>query len=126
MPGNGCSGNVRDANWYGWAEDEIRKMGIFDEVILRNMPDPVGAKESIWLPFVKDELGADKNTVIIGHSSGAVAAMRLLETTPLRGVVLVAACHTDLGDAGERAAGYYSRPWEWESMKKNVGDFGIV
>ena len=31
------------------------------------------------------------------------AAMRLLEKTPLLGAVLVSACHTDLGDAGERA-----------------------
>ena len=37
------------------------------------------------------------------QSSGAVAAMRLLEKTPLLGAVLVSACHTDLGDAGERA-----------------------
>ena len=45
----------------------------------------------------------DANTVLVGHSSGAVAAMRLLEKTPLLGAVLVSACHTDLGDAGERA-----------------------
>ena len=62
------------------------------------------------------------------------------------GIVLVAACVTDLGDAGERAsgscdthtlsldsaqlahtltqrcihAGYYSRPWEWERIRANV------
>ena len=41
--------------------------------------------------------------MLVGHSSGAVAAMRLLEKTPLLGAVLVSACHTDLGDAGERA-----------------------
>ena len=126
LPGNGCEeGTVRDSNWYGWAEDTIRETGLFDEVILRDMPDPYAAREKIWLPFIREELGADKDTVIIGHSSGAEAAMRLLESTPLRGIVLVSACHTDLGDAGERAAGYYNRPWKWSEMKKNVGSFGI-
>ena len=82
LPGNGCpTGSIRTSNWYGWAEDAIRETQLFDEVILRDMPDPIGAQESIWIPFIKDELKADENTVVIGHSSGAEAAMRLLENT---------------------------------------------
>ena len=23
VPGNGCTGRVADANWYGWLEDEL-------------------------------------------------------------------------------------------------------
>lgn len=34
------------------------------------------ARESIWLPFMEKELRCDEGTVIIGHSSGAAAAMR--------------------------------------------------
>ena len=83
------------------------------------------AREKIWLPFIEGTLGADENTIIVGHSSGAVAAMRLLEKIPLKGIVLVAACHTDLGEPSEAAAGYYNRPWNWEEMKKNVGTAGI-
>jgi hypothetical protein len=40
------------------------------------MPDPMEAKESIWIPFLK-EIGVDEHTLIIGHSSGAVCGMRL-------------------------------------------------
>jgi hypothetical protein len=45
------------------------------------MPDPYEAKEIYWIPFIKDKLGYDKNVkkYVIGHSSGAVAIMRLLE-----------------------------------------------
>jgi len=43
---------------------------------MENMPDPYDAKESIWLPFIKKDLGCDKNTILIGHSSGAEAIMR--------------------------------------------------
>ena len=132
LPGNGVpKGGIRDANWYGWAEKKIKDLNLFNEVILRDMPDPIAAKSSIWLPFITDELGADENTLIIGHSSGAVAAMRLLETTKLKGIILVAACHTDLGDAGEAAAGYYphndgSNAWQWDKMKENIGSWGIT
>ena len=48
--------------------------------MLRNFPDPVMARESVWIPFMQDELSCDQHTIIIGHSSGAEAAMRYAET----------------------------------------------
>jgi hypothetical protein len=36
----------------------------------------VRARESIWLAFMKDVLQCAEDTIIIGHSSGAEAAMR--------------------------------------------------
>ena len=91
---------------------------------LEDFPDPYEAKRSVWLPFI-ESLGADENTVLVGHSSGAQAALRFAETHRLRGVVLVAATYSDLGDAGERASGYYpsedgaSNLYDFEAMKSN-------
>ena len=59
--------------------------------VLRNMPDPITARRSIWLPFMKDELGVDEQTIIIGHSSGACAAVRFAETNKVAGIILVGA-----------------------------------
>jgi predicted alpha/beta hydrolase family esterase len=59
----------------------------FSEVVLKDMPDPMGAKESIWIPFMLNQLRVDESTIVVGHSSGAVAAMRLLETTKLLGII---------------------------------------
>lgn len=126
VPGNGCSSNIRAANWYGFAQDKLQATGLFSEVILTVMPDPYVAKESIWVPFLLDDLRADEKTLLIGHSSGAEATMRLLENKKLFGAVLVSACWTDLGDANEAASGYYARPWEWQAIKTNVGSFGII
>ena len=84
------------------------------------MPDPIKARETIWIPFILNELGADENTILVGHSSGAVAALRFLETYKLLGCVLVSACYTDLGEASERISGYYSRPWNWDKIKQNA------
>jgi hypothetical protein len=57
-------------NWYGWLYDELVQSELFAEVILENMPDPIEAKEVIWLPFIQNILNADDNTIVIGHSSG--------------------------------------------------------
>lgn len=119
IPGNGCS-PVHSANWYAYMETQLNASGRFSQVILRDMPDPNQAKEAVWLPFIRSELKIDENTIIVGHSSGAVASLRLLETSKLLGCVLVAACYTDLGDAGERQSGYYSRPWNWSGIKSNA------
>jgi len=51
-----------------------------------------------------------------------VASTEIL--TPASGVVLVAACITDLGEESEAISGYYNRPWEWAKMKSNVQFIG--
>ena len=114
VPGNGCT-PVRASNWYGWLAQELRKRG-FHDVILRDMPDPIKARRSKWLPFLHTIV--DDDTILVGHSSGAQAGLRLCEERRLRGLVLVSACVTDLGDEGERLSGYYpsrdgsKNPWE--------------
>ena len=126
VPGNGgCGNDVAGANWYGWLSHELRSRNHLIE--LKNFPDPYVAKQDIWLPFIRNELLSgvddDTNTVVIGHSSGALALMRLLETIPLFGAILVSAAHTDLGDENERASGYFDTPWDWEAQKQNAKGF---
>ncbi|XP_076159087.1 serine hydrolase RBBP9 isoform X1 [Alosa pseudoharengus] len=118
VPGNGA-GDVEHCNWYGWANKQINKIPGMTS-LLRNMPDPVTARETIWLPFMEEELKCDEETVIIGHSSGAAAAMRYAETRKVFAIVLVGAYTSDLGDETERESGYFSRPWQWEQIRGNV------
>ena len=62
------------------------------------MPDPITARRSIWLPFMKEELAVDHQTIIIGHSSGACAAVRFAELHKVAGIILVGAYTS--GEAG--------------------------
>jgi len=117
LPGNGCT-PIAHANWYKWGERALNETGKF-EAICREMPDPDRARMSIWLPFIRDELKPDADTIIVGHSSGAQAALRLAETQPLKGLILVSACHTDLGIENEQQSGWYSAPWPWSTISAN-------
>lgn len=122
VPGNGCD-DILHANWYAWLQRRLLADGRFSEVVCQTMPDPHRARRSIWLPFLLSTLKADSQTVLIGHSSGAVATMRLLESNPLHGAVLVSACHTDLGEESEAQAGYYppsGGEWQWDAIKSNA------
>ncbi|XP_077138936.1 serine hydrolase RBBP9 isoform X2 [Ranitomeya variabilis] len=103
VPGNG-GGNVESCIWYGWAKKRLDKIPNF-KCVLRNMPDPFTARESVWLPFMASELQCDSKTILIGHSSGAAAAMRFAETHQVFAIILVAAYTSDLGDENERESG---------------------
>ncbi|XP_043912920.1 serine hydrolase RBBP9 [Protopterus annectens] len=117
VPGNG-GGSVEYCNWYGWTRKALNKIPNF-QCYLRDMPDPMTARESIWLPFMESELQCDERTVIIGHSSGAAAAMRYAETHKVYAIILVSAYTSDLGDDNERESGYFNRSWQWEKIKSN-------
>jgi predicted alpha/beta hydrolase family esterase len=112
--GNGGS-NAYDV-WLPQVAADLRALGL--TVSNESFPDAVKARAEYWLPFI-EQLGADADTVLIGHSSGAVAAMRYAQTHPILGSVLVAACHTDLGEASERVSGYYDAPWDWDAIKRH-------
>ena len=114
IPGNG--GESPKDNWFPYLKEELEKLKI--EVIASEFPDNQLARESYWIPFLKDILQADDQTVLVGHSSGAIAAMRFAETNRLLGSVLVGAYHTDLGLPTEIQSGYFNRPWDWGSIKQ--------
>ena len=115
IPGNG---NTKiESNWYLSVKEGLKKPGI--DVIAKNMPDPDLASKNYWLPFMEKHLAGCNDSILIGHSSGAVAIMRYLETHAAWGAVLVGACHTDLGDAKEKASGYFDCEWKWNDIRNN-------
>jgi len=119
-PGMGCDAS---SNWYRWFAGEMEKRKYVSEIILRNFPDQPKCRESIWIPFLKNQVGLDADTVVVGHSTGAACAMRMLEDKEIdkvRGVILVAAAYTDLGDEWEAASEYFNRPWAWERMREGA------
>jgi predicted alpha/beta hydrolase family esterase len=115
IPGNG--GGSTEYEWFPWVKTELEKLGC---VVISpgTYPDPIVARMDVWLPYI-ESFGTDENTILIGWSSGALAAMRYAETHKILGTVLVAPCHTDLGLQSEKESGYYDVPWEWDKIKNN-------
>lgn len=112
--GNGKS--TMNDHWLPYVKTELEKHGL--TVIAKDFPDLPLARSLFWLPFIK-QLGANENTVLIGHSTGAVASMRYAEQSKILGSVIVGAYYTDLGYADEKAGGYFDQPWDWDKIKQN-------
>jgi len=117
LPGNGGASPTRD-HWFPWLINELRQLGF--TVVARDMPDPQLAHRHIWLPFIKNELQAGEHSIIVGHSSGGVAALRFLETNRLFGAIVVGVNYTDLGMPDEKEAGWYKDLWQWDKIKQNA------
>ena len=88
-------------------------------------PDSIEARARYWLPFIEDHVRAGAGDVLLGWSSGSVAAMRYAETNKLRGLALVAPYYTDLGSEKERRSGYFDRPWDFSAIKANAGEIAL-
>lgn len=114
---HGNGGGTGSDNWFPWLKRELQKLDVVCEA--PDMPDPIGAKAAVWLPYLKNDLHVTEDTILIGHSSGAIAAMRYAETNRIGGSVLVGTYYTDLGYEDEKESGYFDTPWNWEAIKRH-------
>ena len=123
LPGSGCA-PTRECNYYHWLERALVDRGIVADVrvTIPSMPDPHLCRRNVWVPHVEREMRCDASSVVVGHSSGAVCAMRVAERNALRGIVLVAGDDDDLGDADERASGYFGPDaFDYDKIHENCG-----
>lgn len=110
--------------WAPWLKEQLDNLG--GETFFETMPDSIIARSEYWLPFMQDHIQIGENDVIIGWSSGAVAAMRYAENHKVRGLVLVSPSCTDLGDELEKESGYFSEPWQWGAIKTNSSNIALI
>ena len=76
-------------------------------------------RSSLAEKYASDNGVDPSHVVLVGHSSGAQAALRYAEKYAVDGIVLVSATYSDLGDAHERASGYYPQQQKNVKGEKN-------
>ncbi len=104
--------------WTPWLKDELENLNY--ATFFETMPDSIIARSIYWLPFMENHIEIGEKDVIVGWSSGAVAAMRYAESHQVNGLVLVSPSYTDLGDNLEKQSGYFNTPWQWHQIKTNT------
>ena len=117
------------ANWFPWLRKELETLGI--EVFLPALPTPEGQNETNWLKtFEPYQKLVNEQTIFVGHSMGAVLAMRLLENRnkPILAAVLAAPFHEELhlGEDFDRLLiSFIDHHFDWKKIKNNCTKFVV-
>lgn len=116
-----------DKNFIPWIKEELERKGY--NVQTPQLPNTDNPTEEEQVGYILENCHIDKDTIIVGHSLGAIVAMKLLMriNSPVRGLVLVASAMDPVTQTTESRVFHKTFNWniDFEFLKKNVG-FRIV
>lgn len=113
-----------DSNWFPWLKDQLDAKGF--DVIVPSLPDTNYPICSNWLECMKKLIGeVNADTYLIGHSLGAIAILRFLESLPegqkIGGAVFVAGFSESLGF--RETESFFAEPLNYKKIKKTSEKF---
>lgn len=115
---HGCGGSP-EGNWFPWLKKELATSGT--SCIVPRLPAPESQNLASWQAafYVQFPGGLQPKDILIGHSTGSLLAMRLLERqrTPITAAYLVCPFAEDLGgpfDPYNRS--FYAAPFDWDKI----------
>lgn len=112
-------------NWFNWLKAQLEQDGY--SVWLPQLPNSTTPQAKVYNEFLlsNPDFSFDDETIIIGHSSGAVEIFSLLQHLPddahIRAAYLVSAFKDDLG--WESLAGLFEEPFDFEKIKTKADKF---
>lgn len=121
------TGNTPEGNWFRWLEKELQDKGY--EVWLPQLPDaeiPDAKKYNHLL--LNNGFDFNSETVMVGHSSGAVEILNLLQELPegvkIKASFLVGAFKGPL-DKSSRSK-LFPKPYDFEKIKEHCARFVFI
>ncbi len=115
-------------NWFMWLKGKL--VGAGHNVWLPQLPDAEKPNTKTYNKFLlaNKNFVIDSDTIVIGHSSGAVEILRLLEHLPpkttIKAAVLVSAFKDDLG--WDSLTELFQEPFDFDRIKSTCDQFIFV
>jgi len=123
---HGYTGHI-DRNFLPWIKKELESQGC--SVQTPQLPNTDNPSEDEQVSYVIENCDIDENTVIVGHSLGAIVAMRVVERLEqdVRSLVLVAAALSpDFSDTEKSYHQSFSWEFDYGEIKKKAGQITIL
>lgn len=116
------------ANWFSWLRLELEKLDY--KVWLPQLPDSDKPNVDTYNQFLlsNPDFKFNNETIVIGHSSGAVEILSLLEqlkdNETINTAILVSAFRNSLG--WESLDELFIKPFDFEKIQKKAGKFVLI
>ncbi|MBU0976273.1 MAG: alpha/beta hydrolase [Patescibacteria group bacterium] len=107
-----------DSHWYPWIRDELVKKGY--EVSIPKLKDNEKPILSRWTKSALRENSLDEGTIMIGHSLGAVLALRLVENSTAKVAGLITVSGWDFWSLVPEHKTFFENPIEHKQIIKNA------
>ena len=118
------TGNDSQGNWFPWLKTQLEKNGF--KVWVPDLPESDVPNMKKYEDFIfSSDWEFDNNSIIVGHSSGAVAALGLLQKLPkeiaVDSCLLIASFKDDLGV--KKLSGLFDEPFDFAMIKQKARNF---
>lgn len=123
---HGFGGNSEGA-FLPWLKDELESRGY--KVDVPNLPNPNNPTEGGQVNYVLDNIKFSENTILFGHSLGAVVAMKVAEklSHKISGLILAGGfTKAKFKDVDRPFKNTFNWDYDYESIKKKVGFIKIL
>ncbi|TSC63164.1 MAG: leucyl-tRNA synthetase [Parcubacteria group bacterium Athens0416_74] len=110
-----------------WARQKLEEMG--HEVIIPSLPNPDAPTEREWVEAALAATSYDERTVLVGHSLGSVAALKVLEKldTPIARLVTVGGfVSKDFKDNPRPFEKTFTWSFDGEKIRRNARSITIL
>ncbi len=122
------TGNNSQGNWFPWLKQELEKRGYLVWVPDLPQADKPNIKRYNRFIFANKDWSFNEDSVLIGHSSGAVAILGLLQHLPedivVNTCILVSSFKDNLGSLDFQ--GLFEEPFDFEKIKKHSKRFLFI
>ena len=124
---HGTDGNSK-TNWFPWLKKQLENKGW--KVWLPDLPNSHFPNTKRYNEYILNnkEWKLNKDSIIIGHSSGSVSALGLLQNLPenicLNKVILISSFMNNLG--WDNLDGLFEEPMNFEKIKKHAKEFILI
>ncbi|MGV9001820.1 MAG: RBBP9/YdeN family alpha/beta hydrolase [Candidatus Saccharimonadaceae bacterium] len=115
-------------NWFMWLKGKL--VGEGNKVWLPQLPDSQTPNAKIYNKFLlsNKDFTIDSDTIVIGHSSGAVEILSLLDNLPkktvIKAAILVSAFKDNL--QWDTLDGLFEQPFDFENIKDHSKRFIFI
>jgi uncharacterized protein len=119
---HGSGGSIK-RNWFQWLKNELESDGY--QTFLPQFKTPEEQSLENWRSQFEYEVGElDNNSLLVGHSIGAVFILRILEKlkSPIHTAVFVAGFtgKIDIEEFDQINASFIAEPYDWLKIKANA------